>query len=68
MVHGYRYLGIVFNEYLVCVDVLSDAAGRAQGAVIGKTRHLKEIGFKSFQTLFDTCVLTVWEIWVRSMC
>ncbi len=64
VVHRYRYLGIVFNEYLdfnVCVDILSDAAGRALGAVIGKSRHLKDIGFKFFQKPFDKCVLPVWE-------
>ncbi len=57
MVDRYRYLGIVFKEYLdfnVCIDVLSDAAGRALGSVIGKTKHLKDIGFKS-------CILPVLE-------
>ncbi len=74
VVDRYRYLGIVFNEYLdfnVCVDVLLDAGGRALGAIIGKTRHLKNIGFKSFRKSFDTCVLTVLEygseVWVIKM-
>ncbi len=65
VIERYRYLGIVFNEYLhinVYVDVLSDIAEWALEDVIGKTKHLKDIGFKLCPKQFDTCVLPVWNI------
>lgn len=43
------------------MEVLLDIASKAQEAVIGKIRHLKDINFKSFQTHFDACVSPVWE-------
>ncbi len=54
----------MLNEYLdfdVCANLLANAAGRALGAVIGKTRCLKELGFKTYNKLFETGVLPILE-------
>ncbi len=64
IVSNYKYLGIMLNEYLdytVCAETLSGAAGRALGAVIGKTRHLKELGFKCYEKLYRTGICPVLE-------
>ena len=44
----YKYLGVILDEFLNFesrVQVLSEAAGRALGAVILKFKTLKDIGF-----------------------
>ena len=59
IVSQYKYLGITLHEYLdfkFTMDELSDAAGRALGAVIAKTKHLKDIGYNTYTKLFDTGV------------
>ena len=58
----YIYLGIVLNKHLdfsVTASFWSDAAGRALGALIGKTRHLSDLEFKTFEKLFDTGVIPI---------
>ncbi len=45
---------VILNEYLEydnTATILSEAAGRAMG-VIAKIRHLSDLGFKTFKTLF----------------
>jgi len=69
-VHEYRYLGLVLNEHLNYNDtceVLSRSAGRAFGSCINKFKSLKNMEFKTYTTIYNTCILPVMnygsEIW-----
>ena len=58
----YKYLGVLFDEFLNFEQnavILADAAGRALGAIRTKLKYLKECGFKSFNTLFKCGVLSI---------
>ncbi len=70
IVDQYKYLGVLLNEYLDfshTASLLSASASRALGAIIGKTKKLREVGFNTFSKMFDTCVNTILnyssEIW-----
>ena len=70
MTSQYKYLGIVLDEFLdynVTADILADSAGRALGAVIGKTKQFKDLGFNTFSKLVKSGVIPVLnygsEIW-----
>ena len=61
-VSHYKYLGVLFDENLsfeLNASLLADAAGRALGAIRSKLKYLKECGFKSFSTLFNSGVLSI---------
>ena len=69
-VSDYKYLGFLMNEHLnnnSGVDVLSKSAGRALGGLINKFRYIKGMGFKTYSTIFETCVNPIMtyaaEIW-----
>ena len=47
------------DRYIYLASFWSDAAGRALGALIGKTRHLSDLEFKTFEKLFDTGVILI---------
>ncbi len=59
-----KYLAVMLNDYLA--TILSEAARRALGAVIAKTRHLSDLGF-TFEKLFCSGVVPILgncsEIW-----
>ena len=58
----YRYLGVHINDNLdftTTADTLSKAGGRALGAVISKIQSHKDGGFKTYSTLFSSCVVPV---------
>ena len=58
----YKYLGVMFDEFLTFdynASLLADAAGRALGAIRTKLKYLKECGFKTFNTLFQSGVLSI---------
>ncbi len=66
----YKYLGVMLNEYLnfnVTADVLSKASVRALGALINKFYTMRDMGFKTYTTLYNTLVSPVMnygaEIW-----
>ena len=62
IVSHYKYLGVLFDENLsfeLNASLLADAAGRALGAIRSKLKYLKECGFKSFSTLFESGVLSI---------
>ncbi len=51
-VEKYRYFGVILNEYLeydTIATILSEASGRAVGAVLAKNRHLSDFSFKTFE-------------------
>ena len=61
-VSRYKYLGVIFDEYLNFEEnahLLAESAGRALGAIRTKLKYLKECGFKSFNTLFECGVLSI---------
>jgi len=69
-VQEYKYLGLVLNEHLNytnTIDILAKAAGRALGACVTKFRNIKNMGFKTYTTIFEACVNPVLnyasEIW-----
>ena len=69
-VSEYKYLGIYLDEFLnykKCSHILADSAGRALGGIIAKFMSLKDCGYKTYTTLFETGVLSVLnygaEIW-----
>ena len=58
----YRYLGVIFDEYLdfeKCAKTLSDAAGRALGCIINKFKQYKNIGYETFTKLYNSGVNTI---------
>ncbi len=62
IVSDYKYLGILFNEHLDftgTAELLANSAGRALGAVINKIKHNKDVGFNTFTTLVDSCVMPI---------
>ena len=55
-VKNYKYLGIYLNEnmdFSFNESCLLDSASRALGAIIGKFKSLKNIGFKTFTKSYD---------------
>ena len=69
-VDKYKYLGILIDEHLTyehCAKVLSDSAGRALGGIINKFKSLRDVGFTTFERMYDAGVMTVnnyaSEIW-----
>ena len=70
VVTNYKYLGILFDEFLTfetCAKVLSEAAGRALGGVIYKYRNIKDVGFRTYEKMYHAAVTSVSdygaEIW-----
>ena len=58
----YKYLGVIFDEYLNFdqnSSVLADAAGRALGLIRSKLKNLKSVGYNTFNTLFQSGVLSI---------
>ena len=58
----YKYLGIIMDEHLLynsTVEVLANSAGRALGGVISKLSMLKDLGFKTYTTLYNNCVAPI---------
>ena len=61
-VSHYKYLGVIFDEHLnfdMNASTLSNAALRALGGIKNKLRNLKECGFNSFNTLFNSGVISI---------
>ena len=62
IVNHYKYLGVIFDQFLdfeLNSSTLSNAAGRALGAIRSKLKNLKECGYNSFNTLFNAGVLSI---------
>ncbi len=61
-VSEYKYLGVLMDEHMdfsKTANLLANSAGRALGAVINKIRLNKDVGFNSFTTLIDNCVIPI---------
>ena len=64
IIHRYKYLGIIIDEYLnydVTAQMLSESAGRALGGIINKFKSLKGMGFRTFEKMYLTGVTSVAE-------
>ena len=62
VVPTYKYLGVILDEFLVmnsAVDTLSKAGMRALGSVIGRTRSVYDLGYKSFSMMYNSYVISV---------
>ena len=62
IVAHYKYLGVLFDEHLnfdLNATTLSKSALRALGGIKNKLRNLKECGYKSFNTLFSSGVISI---------
>ena len=60
----YHYLGIHMHnnnnlDFSETAEVLSQAAGRALGAMISKIHGYKDIGYNTYSKLFNSCVAPV---------
>ena len=58
----YKYLGIMmdqFNDFVKTAELLASSAGRALGSVINKVKANKDLGFNSYTTLVDNCVVPI---------
>ena len=61
-VSTYKYLGVIFYEkgtFSSNADNLAKAGGRALGAIISKIHKLKEFGIKTYEKLFNACVVPI---------
>ena len=62
IVKSYKYLGIIFDEFLTfeeCASTLSSAAGRALSSIISKFKQFKNIGYDTFNKLYFTGVNSI---------
>ena len=75
IVSFYRYLGVIFDEYLnfkQCEEILADAAGRALGGVIHKLKQIKYTNICIFKKLYESCVIPIMDyncsVWANYHC
>ena len=58
----YKYLGLVIHENLdldKSLDELANAASRALGTIIGKTKDNYDLSFGCYSRLYDACVVPI---------
>ncbi len=62
IVDSYKYLGIVLEEHLdfsKTAELLACAAGRALGTIINKVKSIKDVGYNTFSTMVESCVVPI---------
>lgn len=60
MTAKYKYLGSIINDHLTfdaVVEVFSESASRALGAVLIKVKLCHDLGYKTYTQLFLSCAL-----------
>ncbi len=70
IVNGYKYLGVFLDEFLsfdVHCEALSNSAGRALGRIISKFSYFRNVGFKTFNKLFECNVESVMSYGVSNI-
>jgi hypothetical protein len=64
IVSKYKYLGCQMDEHL-CLNTsgnsLAEASGRALGKLLGKYYNNKGLGYKTYTTLYETCICPIME-------
>lgn len=75
VVPSYKYLGVHMDEHLTFVtgkQQLASAAGRALGALIYRCHGIGDIGYSTFNCLFDSCVGSILDysaaVWGFGFC
>ena len=61
-VETYKYLGVTFHykgDFNINSIILSKGAGRALGMIISRIHHLKDIGLKTFEKLYESGVVPI---------
>ena len=61
-VNSCKYLGVHLNEnvdFSSSTHILAEAAGRALGGIVGKFRRCKNIGFATYNKLYETCAVPI---------
>ncbi len=61
-VSQYKYLGVILDEHMdfaKTAELLANSAGRALGSVINKVKLNKDLGFNTYTTLIDSCVMPI---------
>ncbi len=56
---SYKYLGVFFNEHMdfnKATDILADSAVRSLGSIIIKYKWLQDMGYTTYNKLFESCV------------
>ena len=69
-VDRYTYLGVAFYEkayYTSNSELLGKAVSRALGSIINKIHGLKDCGFKTYEKLYNSCVVPVLD-YCSSVC
>ena len=62
IVSNYKYLGIILNEFMTFnsnVEILTESGGRALGALITKSKSVKNMGHAMFSKLYHSCVIPI---------
>ena len=62
MVDRYKYLGMVFNEFLdykITSNVLADSGGRALGALYSKFKYNNGLGFDTYTKLYESGIVPI---------
>ncbi|KAH3813261.1 hypothetical protein DPMN_141714 [Dreissena polymorpha] len=62
IVDKYKYLGVVMHEkrdYSFHCEMLAKSAGRALGSIINKIHNMKQAGFKTYEKLYNSCVIPI---------
>ena len=62
IVSTYKYLGVFMNEkgdYSLNAETLSKGAGRALGGLISKIHNFKQCGFKTYEKLYQSCIIPI---------
>ena len=70
IVPGYKYLGVFLDEFLsvdVHCDAICNSAGRALGRIISKFSYFRNVGFKTFNKLFECNVESVMSYGVSNI-
>ena len=60
----YRYLGVHIDEHLdfsVTAQTLPKASGRAHGVINSKVQSYKDVGFRTYSKMFQSCVVLVMD-------
>lgn len=64
LVDSYKYLGVTFrsnHDFTMNAELLAKSAGRALGKIIAKMREMKDFGCKTFEKLYNSCVVPIMD-------
>jgi hypothetical protein len=64
LVDSYKYLGVTFSykgDFSLNAEILAKSAGRALGKVISKIRSIKEFGSRTFEKLYESCIVPIMD-------